>query len=69
MLDQLDRQLRDTEEECRAYKDFLEQLESEETEINSQEYDDSLQQVLHLIIWISIFFTVGFSVRLGIEGN
>ena len=45
LLDQLDQQLRITEEECRGYKEFLEHLESRDETQTEEDYDKILKEV------------------------
>lgn len=45
LLDSLDQQLRITEEECRGYKEFLEQLETTDSDEKEEDYDQTLKQV------------------------
>lgn len=45
LLDQLDQQLKTTEDDCKGYKEFLELLESHPDEDSSQDYDAQIISV------------------------
>ena len=45
MLDQLDHQLKVTEDECKDYREFLEKLSTAEEETDEAALDEELKQV------------------------
>ena len=59
LLDQLDQQLRITEEECRGYKEFLEHLESRDETQTEEDYDKILKEVQLSPYLLKMPFNVG----------